>query len=268
MGRLFYTDIHMTTPSPATVDVVIPVLNEAHVLEQSVLTVREFLKHHVVHRWGVIVVDNGSTDGTAEVGRRLADQFPDVRLMCLKERGRGRALRHAWTESSADVVCYMDVDLSTDLRALPPLLDAIVLDGYDIATGSRLMKGSRTTRSLKREVISRAYNLFLRLVLSTNFSDAQCGFKAVSRDVVEQLVPQVLDNSWFFDTELLVLAEKQGYRIKDIRINWVEDSDSRVKILRTAWDDIKGVFRVRRLLATGGGRRRPAPVSGRVRSVS
>jgi len=232
--------------SSLTVDLVIPVLNEAHVLRKSVETVLAFLRSRFDCRWQIVIVDNGSTDGTRDVGAELAAAHPEVKFLHLAQRGRGRALRQAWLQSQADIVCYMDVDLSTRLDHIPELIAAIAEEGYDIVTGSRLMRQSRTTRSLKREIVSRAYNLFLKLVLSARFSDAQCGFKAVSRKAVEAIVPQIEDQSWFFDTELLVLAEKQGYRIKDIPVVWVEDDDSRVKILRTGWDDIKGVIRLRR----------------------
>lgn len=234
--------------STASVDVVIPVLNEAHVLEQSVHTVRAFLRDAMPYRCQVLIVDNGSSDGTDTVGRRLAAELPDVVFLHLNERGRGRALRHAWTRSDADVVCYTDVDLSTELEALPKLVHAILVEGYEVATGSRLLRASSTTRSTSREFISRCYNLLVKVVLFTSFSDAQCGFKAASRRAVEDLVPQIKDESWFFDTELLVLAEKQGYPIKDIPVRWIEDDDSRVRIVRTAWEDIKGVFRLRWML--------------------
>jgi glycosyltransferase involved in cell wall biosynthesis len=227
------------------VDVVIPVLNEAHVLEKSVATVREFLSQHLPCRWRVVVVDNGSTDGTDAVARRLSRQYTDVQFIHLPRRGRGRALRHAWTQSDADVMCYTDVDLSTELPALPKMVQAIMVDGFDLATGSRLLPQSRTTRSPKREFISRCYNVFVKAVLWTSFSDAQCGFKAISRNACAVLVPEVEDQSWFFDTELLTLAEKRRFRIADIPVLWIEDDDSRVKIIKTAWDDIKGVFRVR-----------------------
>jgi glycosyltransferase involved in cell wall biosynthesis len=228
------------------VDIVIPVLNEAHVLEKSVTAIRDYLTgESFPYRWRVLVVDNGSSDGTQDVARRLSEQYADVAFIHLTQRGRGRALRQAWLQSKAGVVCYMDVDLSTDLKHLKPLVDAIVRDGYDISTGSRLMNGSVTRRCLKRELISRIYNLLVKGVLFTRFSDAQCGFKAVSRETVEKIVPQIEDQSWFFDTELLVLAEKHGYRIKDIPVVWTEDDDSRVKIFKTGWDDIKGVLRLR-----------------------
>jgi glycosyltransferase involved in cell wall biosynthesis len=227
-----------------SVDIVIPVLNEAHVLERSVETVRGFLRDHMPYAWRVVIIDNGSTDGTEDIGRRLAD-LPDVAFMHLDARGRGRALRHAWTNSAADVVCYTDVDLSTELEALPKIINAILKEGYDVATGSRLLRGSTTTRSSTREVVSRTYNLLIKAVLWTSFSDAQCGFKAVSRWAVNEIIPQIKDESWFFDTELLVLAEKQGCRIKDIPVRWTEDDDSRVKIVKAAWEDIKGVLRLR-----------------------
>jgi glycosyltransferase involved in cell wall biosynthesis len=234
--------------SELTVDILIPVLNEAHVLERSVTTVREYLQRSVLWKWRVVVVDNGSTDGTDRVGRELAEKHSDVLFLHLEQRGRGRALRFAWMQSSADIVGYMDVDLSTELAAIPRAVDAMTKEGYDIAIGSRLMRGSQTRRSFNREVISQIYNFFVRAVLFTRLSDAQCGFKFVNHEVVERIVPQIKDQSWFFDTELLVLAEKQGYRIKDLPVVWIEDDDSRVKIVRTAWEDIKGVFRLRRLL--------------------
>lgn len=227
------------------VDVMIPVLNEAHVLASSIATLRQFLATALPCRWRVVVVDNGSTDGTDRVARDLMAAHDDIRFLQLPQRGRGRALRHAWSQSDADVMCYMDVDLSTELAALPKMVHGIVVDGFDLATGSRLLSDSRTTRSAKREFISRCYNLFVKAVLWTSFSDAQCGFKAISRSAVAELVPEVKDQSWFFDTELLVIAEKRGYCIADIPVEWIEDDDSRVKIVKTAWDDIKGVFRVR-----------------------
>jgi glycosyltransferase involved in cell wall biosynthesis len=253
-----------TSQAPGTgerprVDVVIPVLNEAHVLEKSVDTLTRFLQSQPGFRWRIVIVDNGSTDGTDRVARALAATRPDVAFLHLEQRGRGRALRYAWQQSTADVACYMDVDLSTDLRFLPELVGAIAFEGYDVATGSRLAPGSQTKRSLKREVISRIYNLFLRCLLGVRFSDAQCGFKAVSRRAIEEIVPRIQDQAWFFDTELLVLAERQGFRIKDIPVVWVEDDDSRVKILSTAWEDIKGAFRLRRQCAAARAGEAPVP---------
>jgi glycosyltransferase involved in cell wall biosynthesis len=239
---------HVKDDAKLIVDVVIPVLNEAHVLQKSVETVLQFFHSRSQYRWRIVIVDNGSTDGTDNVAKHLTAVHPEVQFIHLLQKGRGRALRQAWLQSKADIVCYMDVDLSTRLDHIPELIGAIAEDGYDIAIGSRLMRESQTTRSFKREIISRLYNILVKAVLSTRFSDAQCGFKALSRNAVVAIVPQIEDQAWFFDTELLVLAEKQGYRIKDVPVLWVEDDDSRVKIFRTGWEDVKGIVRLRRQL--------------------
>jgi glycosyltransferase involved in cell wall biosynthesis len=253
--------------APLRLDVVIPTLNEAHVLESSVQKLRGFLGDSMGrYAWKVVVADNGSSDGTGEIAQRLAREHPDVGAVLLSERGRGRALRKAWTESDADIVSYMDVDLSTELAALPKVVDAIAHDGFEVATGSRLMRGARIKRSAKRELISRSYNLMIRLLLRTRFSDAQCGFKAVSRRVVREIVPLIEDQGWFFDTELLVLAERLGYPVKDVPVLWIEDNDSRVKIVKTATDDIKGLLRLRRTLPDVS--RRHAGLVGRQAAIS
>ncbi len=255
----------MADDATCMVDVVIPVLNEARVLAQSVEEVRRFLAANATWRWRVVVVDNGSSDGTDDVARALVAKYDDVRFLQLPQRGRGRALRYAWTQSDADIMCYTDVDLSTELAALPVLVHALRFEGYDLGTGSRLLRASRTKRSVKRELISRSYNAIVKLVLGTSFSDAQCGFKVVTRAVVREIVPQIQDESWFFDTELLVLAEKQQYRLKDLAVEWIEDDDSRVKIVKTAWDDLKGIARLRVALWSGAivPRRNPAVIASK-----
>jgi hypothetical protein len=169
-----------------------------------------------------------------------------VRAVHLEQKGRGRALRQVWLESDADVLSYMDVDLSTGLAAFPPLIEALLNGGYDIAVGSRLLKPEWTQRGLKREVVSRGYNLLVKAFFQTRFSDAQCGFKAITRQACRALLPLVEDTGWFFDTELLVVAEKLDYAIFDLPVHWADDPDSRVKIIRTAWEDIKGLVRVRK----------------------
>ncbi len=164
----------------------------------------------------------------------------------MEQRGRGRALKRAWAESNADIVAYMDVDLSTDLSALPQTIAAVDGEGYDIAIGSRLKRGAQVMgRSFKRELISRSYSLIFRAMFLAGFQDAQCGFKAVSRRAADEVAPLVVDNGWFFDTEMLLIAEKNGYRIKEIPVKWTDDPDSRVKIISTAWEDIKGLLRLR-----------------------
>lgn len=227
-----------------SIDVVIPVYNEERVLAGSVGKLRDFLCKNLSCRWQIVIADNGSVDGTLAVARALSEQYPDVKYVQLELKGRGRALRKAWLESDADAVSYMDVDLSTELAAFPKMIEALD-EGYHVAVGSRLMAGSKVKRGLKREITSRGYNLLIKLLFCSGFSDAQCGFKAVTRDIAQELVPHIKDQAWFFDTELLLLAEKKGYRIKDVPVEWVEDEDTRVKIVNTAWEDVKGLLRVR-----------------------
>lgn len=229
------------------VDIVLPVYNEERDLAKSVLKLRRFLHSRLAsYRWHIVIVDNASSDTTSEIGQILADQFPDLTYRRLEERGRGRALRHAWQASSAEIVCYMDVDLSTDLESLGPLIASVTEEGYDLATGSRLIAGARVKRSFKREVLSRCYNLLLRGLLRVGFNDSQCGFKAMRRQVVEPLLTQVLDQAWFFDSELLIKAQWMGLRIKEIPVCWVEDPESRVKLWETSWNYIRSIARLRK----------------------
>jgi glycosyltransferase involved in cell wall biosynthesis len=228
------------------VDVVIPVYNEEGDLESSVTRLRQFLLDNVKHDWRIVVADNASQDRTLEIAKALAERYPgEVSYVHLDLKGRGRALRRAWTESDADIVSYMDVDLSTDLGAFPPLIDSLIDSDCDIAIGSRLAKGAQVQRGLKREFISRTYNLMIKCLFRNRFSDAQCGFKAVTRRAVKDIVPLIEDQAWFFDSELLLLAERMGYRIAEVPVTWADDPDSRVKIASTAWEDIKGLVRVR-----------------------
>lgn len=232
------------TPS---LDVVIPVYNEERDLAPNITKLRDFLVQSCPYRWRIVIANNASTDRTLEIAKALAEQYPgEVTYIHLEEKGRGRALKRAWLASTADVVCYMDVDLSTNLRHLMPLVEPIFAGRYHIAIGSRLMPGARVTRQLKREVISRAYNLIIKLMFPRRrFSDAQCGFKALSRQAVQDLVPYIQDNHWFFDSELLLRAEQCGYKIWEVPVEWIEDLDSRVKIIPTAIEDLKGLWRVR-----------------------
>ncbi|MGO9202136.1 MAG: dolichyl-phosphate beta-glucosyltransferase [Limisphaerales bacterium] len=234
---------------PPLINIVIPVYNEELVLAESVRMVAAFLAERCCYRFEIVIADNGSTDSTLEVARRLQIRFPVLSVLHLDQKGRGGAIKQAWGQSQADVLSYMDVDLSTGLEAFAPLIEAVVNGGCDLATGSRLLRPSLTERSLKRELISRAYNLLVRGMFRTRFSDAQCGFKAISRQAAGHLLPLVQDDAWFMDTELLLMAEKLGYRIFDLPVRWVERPDSRVRITRTAWEDVKGLLRMRRRLA-------------------
>jgi putative flippase GtrA len=232
-------------------DIVIPVYNEEADLPWCVHRLHTFLASEVPYRSRITIADNASTDETLSVAHQLADRLPDVSVIHLEVKGRGGALRTAWSTSDAMVVAYMDVDLSTDLSALMPLVAPLVSGHSDVAIGSRLAASSRVVRGPKREFISRSYNLLLRGALGARFSDAQCGFKAIRTDVARQLLPLVADTGWFFDTEMLVIAERAGLRIHEVPVDWVDDPDSRVDVVRTAIEDLKGCWRVGRALATG-----------------
>ena len=231
-------------PRRPVIDIVVPVYNEEDDVERSVRRLRTYLDDEFPFAAVVTIADNASTDGTWEIARRLERDVPGVRSVHLSQKGRGRALRTVWTESDADVMAYMDVDLATDLRALLPLVAPLLSGHSDLAIGSRLAHSARVERGPKREFISRCYNLILKVALRNHFSDAQCGFKAVTRTVAQTVVPYVADDQWFFDTELLVLAERNGLRIHEVPVDWVDDPDSRVDIVRTAVDDLKGTQRL------------------------
>ncbi len=225
-------------------EIVVPVYNEEAALALSVRRLHRFLTAEFPFAWRIVIADNASTDSTPAVARDLAAVLPGVRAMRLERKGRGRALRAAWAPSEARVVCYMDVDLSTDLRALLPLVAPLLSGHSDIAIGTRLARSARVVRGPKRELISRSYNRLLRMTLRARFSDAQCGFKAVRSDLLPSLLPEVKDESWFFDTELLVRAQRRGLRIHEVPVDWIDDPDSRVSIMRTAVDDLRGVARL------------------------
>ena len=253
------------SPGPAaTVEIVIPVYNEARALPGCIGVLASYLSGHFPFAWTVTVADNGSIDDTLRVANELVEAEPRIRALHLPGRGRGLAVRTAWARSQADVVVYMDVDLSTDLRALLPLLAPLVSGHSDLAIGSRLAPGARTVRGPRRELISRCYNALLRLTHGVHFTDAQCGFKAACRQAILPLLEQVRDEGWFFDTELLLIAEHNGLRIHEVPVDWVEDTDSRVDVVATASHDLRGVIRVARARATGQARvrglpRRPPP---------
>ncbi|OEU88021.1 glycosyl transferase [Streptomyces abyssalis] len=238
-------------PDRPVLDIVVPVHNEEGTLEPSLRRLHGYLSEHLPYGFRITVADNASTDRTPRIAAALAAELSGIVSVRLEQKGRGRSLHTVWRRSDAPVRAYLDVDLSTDLNALLPLVAPLISGHSDIAIGTRLAGGSRVVRGPKRELISRAYNLILRGSLSARFSDAQCGFKAIRGEVADRLLPLVEDTGWFFDTELLVLAERAGLRIHEVPVDWVDDPDSRVDLVRTALDDLRGVWRVGRALATG-----------------
>jgi glycosyltransferase involved in cell wall biosynthesis len=243
---------------PATVDITIPVYNEEEVLPRTIATLTEFLENHLPNPWQVTIADNASTDATQAVSEMLTRQHPGVNYLRIPQKGRGRALRTAWLDSHADIVSYMDADLSTDLSHFPQLIAALE-SGSHIAVGSRLSKESEVSRGFKREFISRSYNLLINAMFFTGLPDAQCGFKALTRATAEAIVPSIKNNNWFFDTELLVIAAKRGFNIASVPVKWIDDPTSTVNVVGTAKEDVKGLLRLR----FGGVPRveRPKPLS-------
>lgn len=232
-------------------EIVVPVFNEQAVLESSITKLANYLSQEMPSTWQITIADNASTDNTSTIAQRLAAQLPNVVHRRLEVKGRGFALRDAWSASSANVVAYLDVDLSTDLAALPPLVAPLLSGHSDISIGTRLGQSSRVSRGPKREFISRSYNYLLRRTMQVKFSDAQCGFKALRADVARRLLPHIEDNGWFFDTEMLIIAERSGLRIHEIPVDWIDDPDSRVDIKQTALDDLRGLVRVAGALFKG-----------------
>ena len=266
------------------VDIVVPVRNEERDLAPSVRRLVSYLREGFPFTARVTIADNGSTDGTWAIADRLARDFDEVRAVRMEQPGRGRALRTVWSQSDAEVLAYMDVDLSTDLNALLPLVAPLLSGHSDVAIGTRLARGSRVIRGPKRELISRCYNLLLHACMGARFSDAQCGFKAIRRDQARALLPLTQDTGWFFDTELLVLAERAGLRIHEIPVDWIDDLDSRVDVVATALADLRGMVRLgsgfargtikvpqlggSALAGPGGGARRAAPGELRLQIAS
>ncbi len=243
----------MTRAVDVDVEIVVPVYNEQKALERSITRLHAYLAEQFPFAALITVADNASTDDTWAIAQHLASKMNNVQALHLDQKGRGRALRTAWSNSQAQVVAYMDVDLSTDLDALLPLVAPLLSGHSQVAIGTRLNRSAHVTRGTKREFISRSYNLILHLALRNRFSDAQCGFKAVRADVARALIPLVEDNGWFFDTELLTLAEHNGLRIHEVPVDWVDDEDSRVDVVSTARDDLRGVWRMVRRFAAGEG---------------
>jgi putative flippase GtrA len=257
-------------PSTVEIEIVIPVYNEQDALEPSVRKLHDYVRLRFPFTTRITIADNASTDATWQIATRLAAELRGVHAIHLDQKGRGSALAQTWLASDAAVVAYMDVDLSTDLDALLPLVAPLVSGHSDVSIGSRLAPGASVVRGPKRELISRSYNLLLRMALGVGFRDAQCGFKAMRSEVARALLPAVENRAWFFDTELLVLAERGGLRIHEVPVDWTDDSDSRVDVVATALEDLRGILRVWRRLAAGWsleglhGLRRAAPRSAGV----
>jgi glycosyltransferase involved in cell wall biosynthesis len=221
-----------------SVEVVIPVYNEEALLEKNTIILHDFLEKNCSIPWNITIFSNGSTDNTVEIGNKLHKEYPRISIKHMPEKGRAKALRLAWEASDASIVSYMDADLSTELEAFPKCLK-LIEDGADIASGNRLSSESFVERRLIREVLSRGYNSLIRVFFPfTKIKDAQCGFKLIRTPVAKKLLPQIKDNMWFFDSELLLLAERAGYKIDRVQVRWIERKASKVKVFKTTSDYI------------------------------
>lgn len=212
------------------VSVVLPAYNESELIVDSVEKVRNVLLE-LGWTFEIIIAENGSTDGSDIISKMLSEEYEEVKHLHT-EKGRGNALRAAFKKAEGDVIMYMDMDLSTDLRYIEVIVNSI-LDGYDVVTGSRLLPESVVVgRISKREITSRAYNFLVRLILGSKLMDHQCGFKAYNKESLRVIIDDVKDNDWSFDTEILVKSQKKGFKVTEIPVYWVDNTDTSVKLLK------------------------------------
>ena len=241
-----------STPALAPVlDIALPVFNQEVRLEENLRRLHGHLADTLPHTFRITVVDNASTDGTLRIAERLAREFPELMVVRLDRRGRGNSLRKIWLSSASPLLAYIDLDLSFDLSAVAPLLAPLMSGHSDLAVGTRLAKASHGTFSHHRDVIARAYNFLLRVLTGARFSDAECGFKAIRADVARQLLPYTRDEAWFFDTELLIIADRSALRIHEVPVDWSDNPDSSVDVVRTLLTDLKGLAGLTRKLRRG-----------------
>jgi glycosyltransferase involved in cell wall biosynthesis len=240
-----------TRATVPVLDVVVPVFNEDAHLEWSLRRLHGHLVDSFPHSFQITVADNASTDTTLRIAERLARELPGLKVLRFQERGRGNALRHVWLHSPSPVLAYVEAGMSIDLAAVAPLLAPLISGHSDLAIGTRLARTSSATGCHRSTSVSRSYNILLHLVLGARFSDAQCGFKAIRADVVHRILPHVRDDAWFFDTELLVIAERCGLRIHEVPVDWIDNPDPSIDVVRTALADLRGIARLARDLVTG-----------------
>ncbi len=225
--------------------IILPAYNEAKRIESAVERIMEFMNSNF-QDFEIIIAEDGSTDGTDKVAEKLAEKYGFVRHLHSDERlGRGKALNNAIKRSEYEFVIYMDVDLSTDLKHVNDIYEALKA-GYDIAVGSRLLKSSRAKRPFTRDLSSRVYNFLVRALLKSGIHDHQCGFKGFRKSRIADILDSIADNHWFWDTELLVLAQRKGLKIKEIPVTWEHGGESKVSILNDSIYMLRNIFRIMR----------------------
>ncbi len=231
----------------ANVTIVLPVYNEEDKLERNTLKLLEFCKKNIRHPFEIVIADNNSKDKTREIAEKLSKKHKQINYLYINRKGRGIALKTAWKEYKADVNIYMDIDLATDLSALPRLIDEVV-KGNNVVVGSRYLRNSKIKRTPFRMLISKVYNLMVRAMFKTRIKDMQCGFKAVDKKTVDNVIPRTEDTQFFFDTELILTAEAMHYKVKEIPVKWKEGKDTKVDFVRTITNYIKSLIKLRRRL--------------------
>jgi glycosyltransferase AglD len=229
--------IKTQTPSNTVdVSVVFPAHNEASQLENAVAQVDAVLKSYG-YSYEIIVAEDGSTDGTDRLAEELSKKNPCVRHIHGEKRlGRGKALNATFKQANGEIFVYMDVDLATDLRHLKELVDSIKVEGYDFSTGSRMMKQSKVERSGTRQMTSKTYNFVVRFFLRSKIRDHQCGFKGFKKEPTLKLIDKVQARHWFWDTEILVRAQREGYRVKEIPVEWKSGAGTKVNLFKDSWN--------------------------------
>jgi len=225
------------------VEIVVPVYDEVATLAANVEVLLAYLREEFPFRYRIVIADSAGVEGTRAVAASLAARHEEVTLLGLGRKGRGVALRTAWLASDADVVSTIDVDLSTQLESFLPLVAPVLSGHSELAVGTRLAHDAGIGRRLERDLV---YNGLIRAAFRVGFSDARCGFKAIRADVARRLLPFVEDDGSFFDTELLLLAERNGLRIHEVPVDRSEDLDSRVELLPAIAADLRGLWRMRR----------------------
>ncbi|MAG44275.1 glycosyl transferase [bacterium] len=231
--------------------IVVPVFNEEKILKQNILKIFEFCNNNLSIDWQIIIADNKSTDQTSNIGKTLALVYQEVEYLYVDKQGKGVAIKTAWEKYSGDIYCFMDADLATGLSALPPLINGFT-GGYDLVIGSRYHVHSKVNRTFIRKIFSLGYRLVLKIFLGLKVLDAPCGFKAINSKIKENILPKVQNDKWFFDSELLILVYKQGYKIKEIPVTWLDPREgkdkSRVKAISLSWNYFIQILAIKKRL--------------------
>jgi len=234
-------------------NITLPCYNEERILKSNILRVFNFLKENVASDdWQIIIANNQSTDKTGQIGEELEKKFESIKHLEIFQKGKGVAIRESWQRFPADIYIFMDTDLATDLEALPRLIRAVKEEKFNVAIGSRFHPQSKVKRKLVRKIISFSYNLLRKILIGSKITDAPCGFKAVDKKIIQNILPQVKDEQWFFDSELVILAEKGGYKIKEIPIKWEDirekEDKSKVNTISLSLDYFKKLIKLKKRL--------------------